>query len=1278
MQPQIKLLGGHALATPGGAPVRLPTRKSWALLAYLVQSHEREVPREELATLLWSRSGDEQARASLRQELAVLKKALARAKIPPFRADKDFVRFPCPPGIADTTEIEAGLGSGDTERLRRLAGLYAGDLLSGLNIRSGPFEEWLWLERQRLKNRVLGAMADVLRADETLGEAGRILASARAMLAIDATQEQPHRAMMRQFYRSGRRAEALQQFEACRAALRRDLDTEPSQKTVDLAERIRRAASIDGKSAGAGPSRHPATFAQFQGVALCIGLHGADALGPEFPPEKLAAGEDVFTRRAQQIVARHGGITAAGPPGKITAVFGVGADGTHRIEQAVSAALAVVAEPFAFAPDLDVRPRAGLSLGLLAMAGDKTDDATGATGVPVYVAAALESAAERGEVLIDGPLFRRIGHVFDVEKRPADRLSGCPPYGPVTSVRQEKLNGSRFDTPRPDQPPFVAREAEVEALASAWAEAVQGRGGAISVIGEAGIGKSRLVHRFLESTLRDDPCIVQLHAAPADRRSPLAALAEILRQDMQLPHGATRAEVERRSAQWAAGLDADLQADLPAIVTVLHCGQGGDGSAPHPVTVRLFKSVLRARADGRPQIVVADDLNWFDSRTAAVLREMLDDVRSTRLLVVTVFRPGTEPAWHAQYGYPKVELPPLAPKDARRIASSMLPDTVPAKTVEAVLEKAGGVPLLIEEFALSVAEALRNASGPAAADCPATMQSALTSRLDRLSASARDVLQIASVLGTTVTRKALMAITALPADGLDARLRQLLEGSLLFPVGRATRRRYDFKHVLVQEAVYASMLPARRKACHLRVAEVLEAADDIGAELGPEHVARHFARAGRPRKAIAFWQAAGQRAAGLSGHAEAASHYRAALGLLSELPESDDRRSLELRLLLALGPQVQAARGYASRDVAKVYDRARVIAAEGGDGRLLERLEPVLAGLWGNYITRAKLDAAIGVAAEFLAEAQAQGDPVSQSAGQYMLGVGRFYRGHLTAAQEYFTRARTRYAASPRGALIDRYGIDMGVNALCYEAWTAALCGRKGEADAKARQALDEAAATGHEFTRLTSQVLAAGAYAFAGQSAASLALAETAEAAARALGQTQWRALARMQIGRATWVMGKPGGPDLLQDALDDYRSSGAALAVPYAKVWLAECCLAEGATDRAMAHLDEAAAHVSDTGEAYFDPEISRLRGCVLAGAGSSEAAEADFAAAIDAARRSGAGLLGLRARISLAEFLKDSGRAEGALGELEAALARAPDPEDADASRARRVREEILSQP
>ena len=523
---------------------------------------------------------------------------------------------------------------------------------------------------------------------------------------------------------------------------------------------------------------------------------------------------------------------------------------------------------------------------------------------------------------------------------------------------------------------------------------------------------------------------------------------------------------------------------------------------------------------------------------------------------------------------------------------------------------------------------------------------------------------MASVFGKVFDQEHLQAAMALLPEILETRLRQLQEADLICRIGRSPQGRYEFNHVLVQELTYRALPPDRLTASHLQIAEALVRQAGKGGPKSPEIVARHFAMAGQTRKAIDYFDSAGRRAARVSAHQEAATHFRAALALLPELPEGAVRARLELDLLLHLGPHVLATQGFAATDVAEIYESARDLVVHNATRAEPEKRDRILWGLWGYFLVRGDISASYGLGAEFLANAREQGDPVSILAGNQMLGLCSFYRGKLAQALDYLEKARALYTEDQAEAHLRRYGLNLSVAAWAYLSWTLALRGEATRAITECERNLKEADRLRHDFSQIVARVFATGTFLFLGDEERAAPHAQHAADLPELRRFAQMRGQATMQVGRLADRNGDPGGIETLHAGLQDYQATGAALAVPHGKAWVAEALLAAGDGTAALETVDAALDHVDRTGVRFFDAELHRLRGLCLNALHPDrpELAEAAFRAALQSGKETGALLLCLRAVADYAEALRGWGRGEKAALVLRDAAGVEPAAEDA----------------
>lgn len=428
MEVQIRVLGDARLNAADGGQVTLTSRRSWGLLAFLVLSGGRPLSRMEVAGLLWPDSGETQARASLRQELAVLRKALRQAGLDPVETGKETLRYTGAPGLADVSELDRRMAGGSQGDLREAAALYRGDLLAGMSFRSDPFTDWLDAERTRLRGLALGALEEQLRAAEEAGIAQEIAVAAQALLEVDPAREPAHQALMRALLETGRKAEALRQYETCRAALQRHLGAEPSQTTLDLVAEIRAAPDR-------APARTKPETAQFgtEAAVLVMVLPEVAGLASGFDPGALFDAQSQFNDFARRTATELGGRCLAGPGDRVVSLFA-------EPEAAALAALMVAGEPVPIAGAAAFHPGAGLAWGRVAAVGT-----AGFASVALHAAARLAVQAGPGELLAQAALQEALETSFSLSQGPGpDTIRVTAPDEPEP-VKSDAPNDSQAE-----------------------------------------------------------------------------------------------------------------------------------------------------------------------------------------------------------------------------------------------------------------------------------------------------------------------------------------------------------------------------------------------------------------------------------------------------------------------------------------------------------------------------------------------------------------------------------------------------------------------------------------------------------------------------------------------------------------------------------------------------------------------------------------------------------------------------------------------------------------
>jgi predicted ATPase len=523
---------------------------------------------------------------------------------------------------------------------------------------------------------------------------------------------------------------------------------------------------------------------------------------------------------------------------------------------------------------------------------------------------------------------------------------------------------------------------------------------------------------------------------------------------------------------------------------------------------------------------------------------------------------------------------------------------------------------------------------------PDTLQDALMARLDQLQ-TAKEVAQLGAVLGREFPYELLQAITLQDEETLQAELAQLVAAELLYQRGRPPRARYIFKHALIQDAAYASLLKSTRQHVHQQIAQVFEARFPALVETQPELVAQHYTAAGCYKQAVVYWQRAGQQASDRSAHLEAINHLTTGIELLKTLPETPAHTQQALTLHIALGAALLMTKGQAAPEVEHAYTQARALCQRVGE---TPELVPVLFGLWRFYATRSQLHTARELGETLLRLAQRADDPALAVIAHYALGTPWLWLGALSVARQHLEAGIARYTPDQRRAPVFRIGQDLGVGCRANAARTLWLLGYPEQALARVHDALALAHELSHPFSLTFAQCWGAFVSQFCRDVPAVQEQAEATVALSTEQGFPQWAAMGTSLRGWALAMQGQgEAGMTQIHQGITAWRATGAALNVPYLYTMLAEVSAHLGHPEDGLQALTEAHTLVEQQEERWWEAEVYRLRGVLLLRQPETPQAEAEawLQRALDVARRQEAKSLELRAAMSLARLWQQQGQ-------------------------------------
>jgi class 3 adenylate cyclase/tetratricopeptide (TPR) repeat protein len=1014
-------------------------------------------------------------------------------------------------------------------------------------------------------------------------------------------------------------------------------------------------------------------------------LVGSTALSEQLDPEEMRDLFKAYREACSAVVDRYEGWIAQFRGDGILIYFGYPEAHEDDAARAVRAALEIVPavrgvhNRWYAEGDLDLNVRIGIDTGLVVI-GDlpsgEVDEYMAAVGDSPNVASRVQGYAEPGAVLITGNTMRLVEGLFIADDLGRHALRGVNEPVQLYRVRGVSESITRFEAAS-SLTAFVNREPELALGLDCWARARAGNGQVLLVSGEPGIGKSRLI-QVLQEQIADQPHRwVRCQCSPYFGQSALYPVMVGLRRTAGLlPEDAPEVKLTKMEALLRdSGLTSE---ETVALFAGLLSIPIDDRSPPlawtrerqRELTLLAIMDLFGAMAARPPLVLLIEDVHWIDPTSAELLARLIARVPQTSILLLVSFRPEYEPPVsesenivHLSLG--RLEQSNTAALMARVTGGKALPLDLQAQLVA----RSEGIPLFVEELTKAVLESGFVEEQPdryvlrgqlLSAGIPATLQDSLLARLDRL-APIKEVAQFAAAIGRDFSYDLLAAITPLTQEQLRAALERLTTSGLISRLPGPPPHTYSFKHSLVRDAAYDSMLRSRRHQLHGRIADALRAHFAPAVEQNPELLALHLTEAGLHDQAIEAWLAAGLRAIERSATQEAVAHLEAGLKLVAKLAAAEERTKQEVRLQTALGAALRATQGFAAPSVVQAFERAKNLCAELEDEQLL--LLDVLPGLQSYYHVHGHLRTARELGEQLVALTRARPQEAHRLLdARRRLGWSLLWLGELAEAGRHLEGALALYDPKDHQLHIRLYGDHPGVFSHCNLAWVRWAQGRTGEADRHTSAALAMAEEVGHVLSLTYSTCVMAALYAARWNPVAAKELASRAIPFAEDKGYPYWTAWAHIVHGWALAQLGVPEqGISELGRGIDAYAATGGELVRPYALGLLAHARSLVGQHDQAIAALDEALQRTRAKEIHFYESELLRLKGCELLAAGADlPEGEACLrqAAALAAGQR--AYFFELRAVTALARQYVDAGRRAEALGLLAEVRSRCPDPQ------------------
>ncbi len=923
---------------------------------------------------------------------------------------------------------------------------------------------------------------------------------------------------------------------------------------------------------------------------MFVDLVGSTALSEKLDLEDYWEVITKFQLCCTNIIRDYHGFAAKYLGDGVLAYFGYPRAAENDAERAVSAGLEIARAVgnIEFEQGIKVEARVGIATGKVVV----SDFARGqleikdtALGDTPNLAARLQTIAKPGTVLISNSTRILLGKHFECVDFGSLSLKGFSAPVPVWQACKIHSADSRFDS-RQKGPltPLTGRDEEFDLLLKRWRSASGGEGQVVLISGEAGIGKSRLVQSLCDHIESESHIRLRYHCSPFHTRSAHHPVIAQLTHAAEIRHSDTDQEKLDKLEGLLGQATNDIHEVAPLFSRLLSIPDEGRYRRlddPPEAISEATKSVLLDQVFGlaktKPTVVIVEDVQWIDPSTEELLGSLIDRIESKRILLLCIYRPEYQALWTGQAGVSTVHLNRLGRRQSlEMIQRACGGQDISPETAESIAAQTEGVPLFIEELTKTVLAADRDKTGRSRKvagkeamplTLPSTLNELLMAKLDSLP-GADEVVPVCAAIGRTFSFRLLAAVSGLPDERLRAILDKLIRAQILLQRGHWPDATYSFRHALIQEAAYSTMLKSRVKLLHARIADTLATRIPEYAVRSPEIVAHHYSRAAMPKEARDFWASAGNLAIERSAYLEAIAHLEAALQENEKVADREDRATSEIALREALVIPLEA-RFWGSEDIAANLERLHQLQSEHGGER---ELFAVLDGLYGTHIISGKADLALDYALKMVGIAESQDDAAYSLISQHAIGMCHFAKGDFDEAIKHYRSAIGLRSRASENIMRQYYLADVEIIDQCMQSWAYVLSGRADLAEGPIERAKAITEATDHEFSRAYGFSILASVHQGMGDVSVCLEYAVRALELSRRNKFRYWEAWAQIMQGWATVASGSHDrGIEELTAGLDSYVKTGSKQIVGYGKTLLADACLRAGRINYGLSLIEE-----------------------------------------------------------------------------------------------------------